>query len=77
MTAASVSYNDLGPYAQKVWQAGSLPAKKAALAELIGAMKFKSKRDEFLRQAQQINNGSRLDRMASDIMLVDTDRRIK
>lgn len=73
---AQVKSFDLSTQAQAVWAEKDVEAKRTKCVALINGMRFKAKIPEFLRVAANAN-AQRLDRLASDLMLCDTDKVIK
>tara|TARA_R110000868_G_scaffold9000_10_gene45706 strand:+ start:51608 stop:51820 length:213 start_codon:yes stop_codon:yes gene_type:complete len=65
--------NNLEKQAQAVWAASSTTAKKTILTEMVDSFKHKAKQDIFYEQIGSIIHPTRLDQLAANIMLCDTD----
>ena len=60
--------------AQDVWKAKSLGEKKTILVEMVMNFDHKDKQFKFLQVIANLNSLARADKLASDIMLTDTDK---
>ena len=60
--------------AQDVWKAKSLGEKKTILVEMVMNFDHKDKTTKFLQVIANLNSLARADKLASDIMLTDTDK---
>ena len=63
--------------AQDVWQAKSIGEKKEKLVEMVIQFEHKDKQGQFLQVIADLNSLAKADKLASDIMLRDTDKVIK
>ena len=63
--------------AQDVWQAKSIGEKKEKLVEMVIQFDHKDKAGKFLQVIANLNSLAKADKLASDIMLRDTDKVIK
>lgn len=69
---------DFGSLAQAVWVEPTVTGKQEKILVMIDECRSKEeKKQHFRREVAAMSNGKRLDRFAADLMLVDTDRRIK
>lgn len=62
---------------QQVWKTSDINQKKELLLLMINDFKFKKNQELFRRKVHNETNVQRLDKLASDIMLSDTDKVIK
>ena len=60
--------------AQEVWKANSLGEKKSLLIDMVMSFDHKDKTVKFLQVISQLESLARADKLASDIMLTDTDK---
>ena len=60
--------------AQQVWKAKSIGEKKTILVEMVMNFDHKDKTTKFLQVIANLNSLARADKLASDIMLTDTDK---
>ena len=60
--------------AQDVWKANSIGEKKTILVEMVMTFDHKEKTAKFLQVIANLNSLARADKLASDIMLRDTDK---
>ena len=60
--------------AQEVWAAKSIGEKKTILVEMVMNFDHKDKTTRFLQVIANLNSLARADKLASDIMLTDTDK---
>lgn len=60
--------------AQEVWKAKSIGEKKTILVEMVMNFDHKEKTTKFLQVIANLNSLARADKLASDIMLTDTDK---
>jgi len=60
--------------AQDVWKAKSIAEKKTILVEMVMNFDHKEKTTKFLQVIANLNSLARADKLASDIMLTDTDK---
>ena len=60
--------------AQEVWKAKSLGEKKSLLIDMVMSFDHKDKQFKFLQVIANLNSLARADKLASDIMLRDTDK---
>lgn len=60
--------------AQEVWAAKSIGEKKTILVEMVMSFDHKEKTTKFLQVIANLNSLARADKLASDIMLTDTDK---
>jgi hypothetical protein len=60
--------------AQDVWKAKSIGEKKTILVEMVMNFDHKDKTTKFLQVIANLNSLARADKLASDIMLTDTDK---
>lgn len=60
--------------AQQVWKAKSLGEKKSLLIDMVMSFDHKDKQFKFLQVISNLNSLARADKLASDIMLTDTDK---
>ena len=60
--------------AQEVWAAKSIGEKKTILVEMVMNFDHKDKTTKFLQVIANLNSLARADKLASDIMLTDTDK---
>lgn len=70
----SVKANNLEQQAQSVWNTSDIEQKKVLLNEMIDGFKFKAKQEHFRDMVEGTDKAARLDKLASDIMLCDTDK---
>lgn len=63
--------------AQQVWQAETLGEKKERLVEMVMTFDHPKKSAKFLHVIVDLKSLARADKLASDIMLRDTDRVVK
>ena len=63
--------------AQDVWQAKSIGEKKEKLVEMVIQFDHKDKAGKFLQVIANLNSLAKADKLASDIMLRDTDKVLK
>lgn len=69
---------DFSAMAQAVWAEPTVAGKQEKILVMIGECRSKEeKKAAFRRSLAGMTNATRLDRFAADLMLVDTDRRIK
>lgn len=71
-----VAYKDLSSLASDVWAAKTLEDKRAKISVLIESMKFKAKAERF-KQLVLEADVKKIDKLAADIMLCDTDKVIR
>ncbi|NCV19411.1 MAG: hypothetical protein EBW42_11765 [Rhodobacterales bacterium] len=60
--------------AQDVWKAKSIGEKKTILVEMVMNFDHKDKTTKFLQVIANLNSLAKADKLASDIMLTDTDK---
>ena len=60
--------------AQEVWAAKSIGEKKTILVEMVMNFDHKDKTTKFLQVIANLYSLARADKLASDIMLTDTDK---
>jgi len=60
--------------AQDVWKADSIGEKKTILVEMVMNFQHKEKTTKFLQVIANLSSLARADKLASDIMLTDTDK---
>ena len=60
--------------AQEVWAAKSIGEKKTILVEMVMNFDHKDKTTKFLQVIANLKSLARADKLASDIMLTDTDK---
>ena len=60
--------------AQEVWKAKSIGEKKSLLIDMVMSFDHKDKTVKFLQVISQLESLARADKLASDIMLTDTDK---
>ena len=60
--------------AQDVWQAKSIGEKKEKLVEMVMTFDHKEKSAKFLQVIANLSSLAKADKLASDIMLRDTDK---
>jgi len=60
--------------AQDVWKANSIGEKKTILVEMVMTFDHKEKTAKFLQVIANLTSLARADKLASDIMLRDTDK---
>ena len=60
--------------AQEVWKAKSIGEKKTILVEMVMNFDHQEKTTKFLQVIANLNSLARADKLASDIMLTDTDK---
>ena len=63
--------------AQDVWAAKSIGEKKEKLVEMVIQFDHKDKAGKFLQVIANLNSLAKADKLASDIMLRDTDKVLK
>ena len=59
---------------QEVWAAKSIGEKKTILVEMVMNFDHKDKTTKFLQVIANLKSLARADKLASDIMLTDTDK---
>lgn len=62
--------------AQQVWNSSNIETKRQALSQMIDQFQYKAKANKFRAQAVTAN-ATKLDQLAANIMLNDTDKVIK
>ena len=60
--------------AQDVWKAQSIGEKKTILVQMVMNFDHKEKTTKFLQVIANLNSLAKADKLASDIMLTDTDK---
>ena len=60
--------------AQDVWKAQSIGEKKTILVEMVMNFDHKEKTTKFLQVIANLSSLAKADKLASDIMLTDTDK---
>ena len=65
---------NLESLAQEVWAAESLGEKKTILVEMIINFDHKGKTQKFLQVVSNLTSLAKADKLASDVMLTDTDK---
>lgn len=65
--------NNLERQAQAVWIATNTQTKKALLMDMVAAFKHKKKQEMFYEQISLAMKPTKLDQLAANIMLCDTD----
>lgn len=60
--------------AQDVWKAKSIGEKKTILVDMVMNFQHKEKTTKFLQVIANLSSLARADKLASDIMLTDTDK---
>lgn len=60
--------------AQEVWAAKSIGEKKTILVEMVMSFDHKDKTTKFLQVIANLTSLAKADKLASDIMLTDTDK---
>lgn len=65
---------NLETYAQLVWNTQKLEEKKCILNQMIESFQHKSKVDEYKQIVDNTSSGKRLDQLAANFMLRDTDK---
>ena len=60
--------------AQDVWKAKSIGEKKTILVEMVMNFDHKEKTTKFLQVIANLSSLAKADKLASDIMLTDTDK---
>ena len=60
--------------AQEVWAAKSIGEKKTILVEMVMNFDHKDKTTKFLQVIANLTSLAKADKLASDIMLTDTDK---
>lgn len=69
---------DFSQFAQRVWAEPTITGKQAIVCEMIDACRSNAeKKAAFKRDLGRMTNGTRIDRFAADMMLRDTDKRIR
>lgn len=65
---------NLEQLAQSVWASSLLTEKKLILNQMIDSFQHKSKSEEYKRLVETTMSGKRLDQLAANFMLRDTDK---
>lgn len=65
---------NLEKYAQMVWGTAKIDEKKCILNQMIDSFQHKSKSDEYKQIVQETMSLTRLDQLAANFMLRDTDK---
>lgn len=73
----AIQANNFSILAQEVWNERDINKKKELVNVMIDEFKFKAKQPHFRGIVTTTNSGYRLDKLASDIMLADTDKVIQ
>lgn len=69
---------DFSGFAQRVWKEPTIGGKTMIIHEMINACRSnEQKKATFRHNVGKMNSLQRLDKFAADMMLVDTDKRIK
>jgi len=69
---------DFSEFAQRVWAANHIGDKTMIIVEMIDACRSSAeKKSSLKRDLMKMNSLDRLDRFAADMMLRDTDKRIR
>ena len=68
---------NLGTQAQLVWKAPDIDSKKTLLKEMVNMFQHKSKQAHFHKLINEEMRSARLDKLAADLTLVDTDKVIR
>ena len=63
--------------AQQVWKTTDVDEKKRIIREMIDLFRFKHRQEHFRKIVNSEDRSARLDKLASDIMLADTDKVVK
>lgn len=69
--------NDFSGFAQRVWAQPTIATKTPILLEMIDACQSSNEKKAGYRRSIEAMSCSRMDRFASDMMLRDTDKRIR
>jgi len=69
--------NNLEQQAQDVWTEKNISKKKELLHEMITSFRYKAKQEQFRDIVDGTTRAARLDRLAADLMLADTDKVIR
>ena len=72
-----VQANNLESLAQQVWATKDVDIKKIILDRMVDGFKFKTKQQLFYDKIKSEQRPTKLDKLAADIMLADTDKVIK
>lgn len=67
---------NLEKQAQAVWSASDTQTKKALLMEMVSSFQHKKKQELFYEQISLAMKPTKLDQLAANIMLCDTDAAI-
>jgi hypothetical protein len=73
-TTTGESMKNFESLAQDVWQAKSIGEKKEKLLEMVMTFDHKEKISKFLQVIANLSSLAKADKLASDIMLRDTDK---
>lgn len=73
----AIKSKDLGQQAQLIWKAPDLESKKILLNEMVNMFTHKSKQAHFHKIIKEATRLDRLDKLASDLYLVDKDKVIR
>lgn len=65
---------NLEKYAQMVWNTSKLEEKKCILNQMIDSFQHKAKGEEYKQLVETTMSGKRLDQLAANFMLRDTDK---
>lgn len=65
---------NLEQYAQLVWNTPKLDEKKCILNQMIDSFQHKTKVDEYKSIVENTSSSKRLDQLAANFMLRDTDK---
>jgi hypothetical protein len=68
---------DLSSFAQAVWTAKSVEAKRSAMLSLLGQFQHKQKMQQSVTEVETTTSGKRLDFLAANLFLRDGDPVIK
>jgi len=68
---------NLEQQAQQVWNTPDVAEKKTILLEMIDNFRFKARQEQFRDIVESATKGTRLDKLAADLMLVDNDKVIR
>jgi hypothetical protein len=66
--------HNLGEMAQQVWATKNIAEKKTLLHDMVDDFKFKGKQDHFRVVIEGTDKAARLDKLAADLALADTDK---
>lgn len=76
MSATATSYNCVEQVVQRVWAATTIEEKRQLMSSVIDDFKFKAKQEHFRKAVAAAKNAFVLDKLAGDLVLIQSGDRV-